>query len=192
MTGRWASVASFRSTRSSKLVTTTIQDTSKATLSSNVSCHLIRAPSTSRTHTLDSMHACLNVDEIVRLIACELVASGGKGTAVALACCSKSFEDPVLDGLWKTQDRLIPLFKSFPGDIWNGDGCTVSAPTVSFRLFLTTQFESPSKDSQRRPSGLVSENTLEGCESSEKIALKTSCLWKRSGSSNSVPSTNPY
>ena len=43
------------------------------------------------------MHACLNVDEIVRLIAYELVASGGYATAVALARCCKSFEDPVLD-----------------------------------------------------------------------------------------------
>ena len=52
------------------------------------------------------MHACLNVpDEILRLIACELVASEGQATAVPLACCSQSFEGPVLDALWETQDR---------------------------------------------------------------------------------------
>jgi len=74
------------------------------------------------------MHACLNVDEILRLIACELVASEGQATAVALACCCKSFEDPVLDALWETQYRLTPLLKSLPGDIWDGGECTVSTP----------------------------------------------------------------
>ena len=80
------------------------------------------------------MHRCLHVDEIVRLIASELVTSEGKGTAVSLACCCKSFEDPVLDTLWATQDQLLPLLKSFPGDVWNEDECIVSAPTtcVSF------------------------------------------------------------
>ena len=72
------------------------------------------------------MHACLNVDEIVRLIACEL----GKGTAVALACCRKSFEDPVLDALWVEQYRLLPLLKSFPEDVWNQGGCVVSVPMI--------------------------------------------------------------
>ena len=78
------------------------------------------------------MHACLNVDEILRLIACKLVASQGKAAAVALACCCKSFEDPLLDGLWETQDRLLPLLKSFPGDVWNDGKCTVSTPTTYF------------------------------------------------------------
>ena len=74
------------------------------------------------------MHACLNVDEIVRLIASELVASGEKATAVALACCRKSFEDPVLDALWVKQNKLLPLLKSLPGDVWNEDGCVVGTP----------------------------------------------------------------
>ena len=87
-------------------------------------------------HPLDSMHACLNVDEIVRLIACELVASGGRGTAVALACCRKSLEDPVLDALWVKQHRFFQLLKSFPGDVWNEGGCTVSTPMTCFFLFL--------------------------------------------------------
>ena len=79
------------------------------------------------------MHACLNVDEIVRLIAHQLVASRGKGTAVALACCHKSFEGPVLDVLWVAQNELLPLLKSFPGDVWNDGRCTVSPP-MSFSL----------------------------------------------------------
>jgi len=71
------------------------------------------------------MHTCLNVDEIVRLIACEVV-SKSEIAAVALACCRKSFEDPVLDALWETQEKLLPLFKSLPGDVWSEGGCTVS------------------------------------------------------------------
>jgi len=81
------------------------------------------------------MHPCLNVDEIVRLIAWELVASRGKGTAVSLACCRKSFEDPVLDTLWATQSQLLPLLKSFPGDVWNDSRCTVSVPTMCSFFF---------------------------------------------------------
>jgi hypothetical protein len=82
------------------------------------------------------MHACLNVDEILRLLACELVGSGAKATAVALACCRKIFEDTALDVLWETQNNLLPLLKSLPGDVWNGDGCTVSTPTPRDFLFL--------------------------------------------------------
>ena len=82
------------------------------------------------------MHACLSVDEIVRLVARELVASGGEATAVALACCCKCLEDSVLDVLWVTQNRLLKLLKSFSGDVWNNDKCTVSTPTTCFSLSL--------------------------------------------------------
>ena len=84
-------------------------------------------------HPLGPMHPCLNVDEIVRLIAGKLIESKTNATAVALACCRKSFEDPVLDVLWGTQDKLLPLLKSLPGDVWNEGECTVSVPTT--RLF---------------------------------------------------------
>ena len=76
------------------------------------------------------MHACLNVDEIVRLIALELVAFGGKATAVCLACCCKSFEDPALDALWATQESLLPLLKSLPSDVWKESGYNVGVPTT--------------------------------------------------------------
>ena len=77
------------------------------------------------------MHHCLRVDEIVRTITCELVTSGGRATSVALACCSKNFEDPVLDALWGIQRRLHPLLKSLPGDVWNDGGrFGVSPPTI--------------------------------------------------------------
>ena len=82
------------------------------------------------------MRPGLCADEIVRLIACELVASGGRATAVALACCRKSFEDPVLRVLWGAQERLLPLLKTLPGDVWKMGGCTVSSPTpLIFRSF---------------------------------------------------------
>ena len=63
------------------------------------------------------MHPYLNVDEILRLLACELVDSEAKSTAVSLACCCKTFEDPVLDALWETQSKLFPLLKSLPADV---------------------------------------------------------------------------
>jgi len=68
------------------------------------------------------MHPCLNVDEILRLLACELVVSEAKGTVVSLACCCKSFEDPTLDALWESQDRLTPLFKCLPRGVWKENG----------------------------------------------------------------------
>jgi len=99
------------------------------------------------------MHACLNVDEILRLLACELVASGGKGTAVALACCCKIFEDPVLDALWEAQDQLRPLLKSFPTDVWNDEN-SVSASltfTLSTKPFDLTVFQKNPHSSRMGP-----------------------------------------
>ena len=79
------------------------------------------------------MHTCLRVDEIFRLLACELVTSEAKATAVSLACCCKGFEDPVLDELWETQEKLTPLLKCFPqDDVWEQkDGGFVSQVTES-------------------------------------------------------------
>ena len=84
-------------------------------------------PDISIDRVLDfKMHNCLSVDEIVRLLACTLVASGAKGTAVALACCSKGLEAPVLDALWETQDQLTPLLKCLPQEVWEEDEDFVS------------------------------------------------------------------
>jgi len=109
------------------------QDTPKATSASNVSCHLIHLPPIhGQTYLIDPMHACLNVDEIVRFVAHELVVSSGERSAVSLACCRKSFEDPVLGTLWAEQDVLLPLLKSLPCDVWKEGGYSVSASIVSF------------------------------------------------------------
>jgi hypothetical protein len=73
------------------------------------------------------MHPCLNVDEVLRLLARELVGLGGEATVVSLACCCKGFEDPLLDVLWETQDQLTPLLKCFPQEVWKEeDGSFVS------------------------------------------------------------------
>jgi len=65
------------------------------------------------------MHPCLNVDEIVRLLAHELVASEESSAAVALACCCKNFEDLALDALWGIQEEFYPLLDILPEDVWN-------------------------------------------------------------------------
>ena len=70
------------------------------------------------------------MDEIVRLIAYELVASANKATAVTLASCCKSFEDTVLGVLWETQDQLVPLLKTFPKGVWDEGESLVSVNTT--------------------------------------------------------------
>lgn len=103
---------------------------------------------------MSSTHACLNVDEILRHLACELVASGGKGAAVALACCCKNFEDPVLDALWETQDQLRPLLKSFPADVWNDEGSVSASPTfdpLSTKIFDLIVFQKNSHSNGMGP-----------------------------------------
>ena len=76
-----------------------------------------------KTYCRFIMHPCLRVDEIPRILAHELVTSGAKGTAVALARCCRSLEDPVLHALWETQYRFLPLLKSLPGDVWKVEAC---------------------------------------------------------------------
>ena len=78
------------------------------------------------------MHPCLGVDEILRLIASELVTSGTKATAAALACCCKSFEDPMLDALWRKQYELTPLLKCFPQDVWNEEDESFVSQVIAF------------------------------------------------------------
>jgi len=76
------------------------------------------------------MHACLCIDEIVRLIAWELVGSGGEATAVALACCHKGFEDPALDVLWENRLGVTELLKTLPEDVWDSHGYMVCSGNI--------------------------------------------------------------
>ena len=133
------------------------------------------------------MHTCLNVDEVLRLIARELLASGGRATAVAFACCCKSFEDPVLEELWKTQGQLTPLLTSLPGDVWDEDEDehTVSTPTTytfsslnysiprSFKRFPTTLEWARFQKYARRMRNLEEHDTLGASEVLSVLQLRT-------------------
>ena len=88
---------------------------------------------------MELMHVRLGVDEIVRLVVGELVASGGKKSAVSLASSCKNLKDPVLDALWETQDQLPPLLRSFPESVWENIDDFVSA-IVAFCPFSLTRF----------------------------------------------------
>ena len=83
------------------------------------------------------MHPCLRVDELVRLVAYELVASTKKATAAALARCCTSLQDPVLDALWEAQEGLTPLLESLPKDVWDPDlYYTVCSDNIVIRFSL--------------------------------------------------------
>ena len=132
------------------------------------------------------MHVCLSVDEIVRLIACELVASKSKATTVAFAGCRKSFEDPALDVLWGTQEELLPLLKCLPGDVWNEGGYAVSTPTTwcslslnrfirkAFKRFPTTPEWARFRKYSRRMRKLGEDNVLDAL-SSEVFSILQLC-----------------
>ena len=62
-------------------------------------------------------HRALMVDEILRGVTAR-VTRRHPPTAVALACCSKVFEEPALSALWKIQDELPTLIKTLPSDTW--------------------------------------------------------------------------
>ncbi|KAF9786361.1 hypothetical protein BJ322DRAFT_783082 [Thelephora terrestris] len=110
------------------------------------------------------MHHCLNVDEIVRLIAGELVSATERTTTVALACCNKTLKDPVLDVLWETQCQLLPLLKTLPEDIWNPGGYE------SFQRLPTTQEWSRLREYARRMRNLQ-ENAIGGFLSHQVLSV---------------------
>ena len=88
------------------------------------------------------------MDKIVRPIACKPVLSRAKTTTLSLTCCHKGFEDPVLDALWETQVKLLPLLKSLPVDVWNEGECTVSVPITHISIPQLFGLKSLSKDSR--------------------------------------------
>ena len=85
------------------------------------------------------MHPCLNVDEIIRLLVCELVGSGAKATAVSLSCCCRTFEDSVLDVLWETQVKLSALLKCFPQEVWSQEMRGLVSRLMSCKLSPLTR-----------------------------------------------------
>ena len=77
------------------------------------------------------MHPCLRVDEIVRIIASELVASKWKATTVSLACCCKGLKEPALDAVWETQDEgFAPLLGTLPEGVLVSDESDVCVRVV--------------------------------------------------------------
>ena len=63
-------------------------------------------------------HRCWALDEIVRVIAANLVFDKGRASAVSLASCSKFLEEPALGEVWRRLSSLAPLVKCFPPDVW--------------------------------------------------------------------------
>lgn len=63
-------------------------------------------------------HRCWALDEIVRVIAAILVSDKARTSAVALASCSKSLEEPALGEVWRSLTGLVPLVKCFPPEVW--------------------------------------------------------------------------
>jgi hypothetical protein len=83
------------------------------------------------------MHPSLTVDDILHLLACELVESELEATAVSLACCCRTFEDPVLNVLWKTQEQLTPLLKCLPQEVWEEEDGMFVSQALSLYLLST-------------------------------------------------------
>ena len=69
------------------------------------------------TPTIIMPHRALGIDEILREVAAWVVDTHPP-TAVSLACCAKSFEEPALHALWETQTELPTLIKTLPPDCW--------------------------------------------------------------------------
>lgn len=42
----------------------------------------------------------------------------GTASLLALACCCKVLEDPVMDILWKRQKHLHTILRTLPADCW--------------------------------------------------------------------------
>ncbi|KAF9647206.1 hypothetical protein BDM02DRAFT_2746303 [Thelephora ganbajun] len=64
------------------------------------------------------MHHVFELDEILRLIASDLIDTGDGG-ALSLACCCRSFSTPVLDTMWEEgQSDFTTLLKTFPCSVW--------------------------------------------------------------------------
>ena len=66
------------------------------------------------------MHQLLRLDDLVRNIAyCADRKIQGSASLLALACCCKSLEGPVMDILWQRQVDLSTILKTLPADSWS-------------------------------------------------------------------------
>ncbi|KAJ7142011.1 hypothetical protein C8R43DRAFT_1131012 [Mycena crocata] len=62
------------------------------------------------------MHRALTILEVVEAVCCELPVGGA---LAALAATCKTFQNPALDILWRTQDSIILLLGCIPDDLFN-------------------------------------------------------------------------
>ena len=64
------------------------------------------------------MHKCLEITDIVCLVAAEAVSSD-RPSAISLACTCRAFEDAVMEILWGAhQTDLVNLLRCFPSEVW--------------------------------------------------------------------------
>ena len=65
------------------------------------------------------MHHVFELDEILRTVANELIASYRTDAALSFACSCKSFSIPVLDTMWEEEQRdFMTLLKTLPPSVW--------------------------------------------------------------------------
>ncbi|KAF7972374.1 hypothetical protein HWV62_18080 [Athelia sp. TMB] len=75
------------------------------------------------------MHRALHVNELFKSILEQLDVSAGNidnQSLANLAVVCREWHEPALDVLWRTQRKLLPLFKTFPTHKWN----TITAALV--------------------------------------------------------------
>ena len=60
----------------------------------------------------------LNISELTRLIASQLVLIGAEKSAVNLACACRSLEEPILSTLWETKCHFFTLLQVLPEGTW--------------------------------------------------------------------------
>ena len=69
---------------------------------------------------MSSTHRVFGLDELVRNIAHRADATTqGSASLLALACCCKSLEGPVMDVLWRRQTILPTILETLPADSWS-------------------------------------------------------------------------
>ena len=65
------------------------------------------------------MNQIFYVEELVRRIAFSADGgSPGSSSLLALACCCKALEGPVMDVLWQRQKHLHVILRTLPADCW--------------------------------------------------------------------------
>jgi len=69
------------------------------------------------------MNQIFYVEELVRQIAFNADhGSQGSASLLALACCCKTIEGPVMDVLWQRQESLHIILRTLPADCWTITG----------------------------------------------------------------------